>query len=138
MAFANEKPRDSCDFRNSMVSVQKSPQEPTALHFTPLCSVFWLHVQTLQVGEMAALAPANMSPWFKSASVCTPRSPDKPTVRLIGSDLPPLSCMPVPEPVTDTGETDALDHMPSLGHTHTVPGMGVVRRYCQSHKNHGD
>lgn len=40
------------------VPVFRRAHKNPVLHFTLFCSVCWLHFQTVQVGEMAAPAPA--------------------------------------------------------------------------------
>ena len=57
---------------------RRGHKNAVVLHFTLCCSVCWFHLQTMQVGRMAAPAPANMSGGFKSGSEGKPWSPNKP------------------------------------------------------------
>ena len=116
LAFVNKKSRDSSDFKNSLIRVQKRPRE---------CSGSSFHSLLLRVlasspayaswrdgdGSLSSRQHVRVQIWIKGK----PQSPDQPPkgdwLALIC--IPWVICLALSRSLT-TGETDALDQMPSL------------------------
>lgn len=133
----SKKPRDSSHFRNSLISVRRSPQEPSCSAFRSLLlcvldsfsdyACWWdgspsssQHVSMVQV-------------WIYGHT----RSPNKPQNETDWLWFASLELRACPWTSQWPQEKMMLGSYAKLG-SHTVPGMGVVGRYCQCHKTHRD